>query len=124
MLLHYIILILFLFLLISHFSKFILPTYTIEGMTDSSVSGQPQYINPQLENDPIYLAKINAANITYLKSQIDVISTLKQQVTDISGVVHTNSENIKQFGKEMTSRMNSMNNQITDKSQPSTSSNK
>ena len=124
MLLHYIILILFLFLLISHFSKFILPTYTIEGMTDSSVSGQPQYINPQLENDPIYLAKINAANITYLKSQIDVISTLKQQVTDISGVVHTNSENIKQFGKEMTSRMSSMNNQITDKSQPSTSSNK
>lgn len=111
MILNYIILLLFIYLLVSHFSYLFYRTNIIEGIDETIMTEQPQYTDPNLEKDPIYLARINAANITYLKSHIDVISTLKQQVADISGVVHTNSENIKKFGNQMTKNISNMRNQ-------------
>lgn len=110
MVLNYIILLLFIYLLVSHFNDLLYNTQIIEGIDEAINTGQ--YIDPNLEKDPLYLARINAANITYLKSHIDIISDLKQQVADISGVVHTNSENIKKFGKQMTQNINDMHNQV------------
>jgi hypothetical protein len=53
-----------------------------------------QYQDPDLESDPLYLATVNAANITYLKSQIDNIQTLKEQIYDMSGQVQINASAI------------------------------
>lgn len=103
MILYYIILIFFAYLFISHF------TSIKEGFDEETPT---QFTTPNLNDDPMVLAKTNAANINYLKTQIDSISDLKQQIVDISGVVHTNSINIKQFGKEMSDQMINMSGQV------------
>jgi len=109
MILHNVIIILFVLLIVCHLYKVLNPVSIIEGAT--SYTGT--YTNPNLDNDPTYLARINAANITYLKEQIDSIGNLRQQIVDVSGVVHTNSDNIKEFGKQMSNNLNMMKHQIT-----------
>ena len=67
-------------------------TTIIEGATGSQdTTTQPQYKDPGLQNDPLYLATINASNITFLKSQIDGITQLRQQMDLINEKVENNS---------------------------------
>jgi len=105
MILHNVIIILFVLLIVCHLYKVLKPVSIIEGVAT--------YTDPNLDNDPTYLARINAANITYLKEQIDTIGSLRQQIVDISGVVHTNSDNITAFGQQMNNQLNTMKQQIT-----------
>ena len=64
----------------------------IEGATGSQdTTSQPQYKDPNLQNDPLYLATINASNITFLKSQIDGITQLRQQMDLLNEKVENNS---------------------------------
>jgi len=60
-----------------------------EGLTNKTNTYQGY---DDLENkDPLFLAIKNAANISYLKSQLDEINGLKQQIYDMSNniIIHT-----------------------------------
>lgn len=52
-------------------------------------TGEYQELN--LNNDPLYIAKVNAANIEYLKEQIDTITDLKRQLDEMREQVDSNS---------------------------------
>lgn len=93
MILYYTILGFFIYLLISHFIGI------KEGIDETT---QSQFAPPDLNSDPAVLSKMNAANINYLKTQID----------EVTRIVNENSVNIKQFGKEMTDRMIDMSGQV------------
>lgn len=58
-----------------------------------------------LKNDPSHgsmmLAIKNAANIAALRSQLNTLSNLKNQVTDISGLVQTHSKALVNIGNEV-----------------------
>ena len=61
-------------------------TKVIEGATGSQ--DKPKYQDPNLNQDPLYLATINASNITFLKSQIDDITKLRQQMNLLLSLIH------------------------------------
>ena len=56
---------------------------------------------PGLENDPLYLAKTNAANISYLKDKVDDLIKLKQQIDDINSRVNYNEIGIKNISNQL-----------------------
>lgn len=56
----------------------------IEGATG-------EYEDPDLNEDPLYLAKINAANIAYLKGQLDTITDMKTDLDAMNEQVESNS---------------------------------
>ena len=94
MILHIIILIFFTLLIIIHLLNL---SPIIEGAEfDTS-----KYTDNNLGNDPLYLARLNAANITYLKGRIDDVSKLRQEVQDLSGSVHANAIGITEMNKHL-----------------------
>jgi hypothetical protein len=59
----------------------------VEGMENKSGSTSTTSSNTQYQSypeDPLILAKQNAANIDFLKSRVDETMNLKQAITDIS----------------------------------------
>ena len=64
---------LLLFLLLFIISRHIIYHYfkNIEPLTSQNITSQNSYTNPNLNNDPLYLAKVNAANNTYLNNQVE-----------------------------------------------------
>ena len=66
MILEIIVLIFFLTLILLH----LLQDNIIEGATGSVTA--KKYQDPGLSKDPLYLATVNAANISYLKDQMDI----------------------------------------------------
>lgn len=97
-------------ILIGHFLPNLSQFRIVEGMTSGSGSGSGYqgYENEQ-QNDPMFLATKNAANISVLKSQIDEITELKKLVEDISGQVALNSYNIKQIVDASSKQANAIN---------------
>lgn len=95
-------------ILIGHFLPNLSQFRIVEGMTSGSGSGYQGYENEQ-QNDPMFLATKNAANISVLKSQIDEIVELKKLVEDISGQVALNSYNIKQIVEASSKQANAIN---------------
>jgi hypothetical protein len=86
-------------------------TSYVEGATTmaeeaNKATSSPQYTNTGLDNDPLYLAKTNAANIAYLKSKVDELLALKQQVSDLSGVVQQNSTGITNISQQLSNTAN------------------
>jgi hypothetical protein len=68
-----------------------------------SASARPSvYTDPGLNNDPLYLAKLNAANISYLKDQVDSLNGLKEQVATLSSQTESNSVAVRGIGDQMT----------------------
>ena len=63
-----------------------------EGMANSQPSSQ--YTDPGLSKDPIYLAKVNASNITYLKQRIDELLGLNGKMQTLETQVDSNSKKI------------------------------
>ena len=61
----------------------------------------PVYKDPGLGKDPNYLAITNAANIAFLKSQIDGLSDIKQKIKELEAKVEQNSAGITQVGQSL-----------------------
>ena len=75
----------------------------IENFTDASENKESAtYTDPGLNKDPLYLAKLNAANIHYLKEQVDSLSELKQQVNTLKAQVENNTAGINGIGEQLT----------------------
>lgn len=91
-------------ILLGHFLPNLSQFKVVEGMT----SGYQGYEGEQ-QNDPMFLATKNAANISVLKSEIDGIAELKKLVEDISGQVALNSYNIKQIVEASSKQANAIN---------------
>jgi hypothetical protein len=90
--LEYIISLFFIILILFSIIKYFTKSSIIEGIT-----GEYQ----EYSDDPIILAKINAANIDVLKKKIDDISNLVKQT-------NTNTNNIDKNTQSLTSLLNSM----------------
>ena len=80
----------------------------MENMTNNDGVGQMQqsgetllYKDPGLGKDPNYLAITNAANIAFLKSQIDGLSDIKQKIKELEAKVEQNSAGITQVGQSL-----------------------
>lgn len=78
----------------------------IENLDDTDTNTEDKYQDyDNLKNDPSHgpmmLAIKNAANIAALRSQLNTLSNLKSEVTDISGLVQTHSKAIINIGKEI-----------------------
>jgi hypothetical protein len=89
-------LILFLFFLI--FSHCLTFGNLIEGATGSI---EKEYIDPGLQQDTLYLSKINAANISYLKERIDELGNLRTKVAELDTTVQSNSAAIQGLNTAM-----------------------
>jgi len=78
----------------------------VEGATGSTTS--TTYTDPGLSSDPLYLATLNAANISYLKGQIDDLISMKSSFQSLSDQVDSNSTNIQALNQAVQSTQDSV----------------
>lgn len=62
-----------------------------------------KYTDTGLGNDPLFLAKTNAANIAYMKSKVDELLHLKEKVADIDNIVKQNTDGITNISQQLSS---------------------
>jgi len=62
-----------------------------------------KYTDTGLGNDPLFLAKTNAANIAYMKSKVDELLHLKEKVADIDNTVKQNTNGITNISQQLSS---------------------
>lgn len=74
----------------------------IENLDNNDTYKKPENLN----NDPIYLSKVNAADITYLKKQIDTLSDLNTKMSELNRKVNTNTSAIQSLNKSLASTAN------------------
>lgn len=60
-----------------------------------------EYQELELQDDPLYIAKVNAANIAYLKEQIDTITDIKRDVNEMKQQVDSNSYAVQSLNTSM-----------------------
>lgn len=82
----------FTFLILLSFLDFINPSFK-EGARGSC----------NLDKDPTYLAKLNAANIKAMKNEIEDSKKLKEDIKILSGIVENNAKSIKSMSDELKS---------------------
>ena len=77
--------------------------------TDAALPTLQQYQPPPstVTNDPMYMATLNASNISYLKEKVDNVLNLKQQVMDISGQVATITTTVNNLSTQLSSNVSS-----------------
>ena len=85
-------------------------TNSTDNSTDNSTyneasSESSSYTDPGLNKNPLYMATLNAANISYLKQQVDKLSGLKQQVNTLNSQVQTNTSGISALGQQLSTAM-------------------
>jgi hypothetical protein len=88
---------------------------TIEGLDTTAAvpNSAVTYTEPPGQTDPAYIARVNSSNISFLKSQIDGIQILKQQMLETNNNVKKNTADIselqtglKELGKSMGTGLN------------------
>ena len=96
----------FIMILLIILYMYIVRDCSCEGMTNKENQGDmgeepnnqdrpsPEYNDSGLQNDPIYLSKINAANITTLKEDVKEIESIKQMLNDLNSKVDDNTSEI------------------------------
>lgn len=72
-----------------------------ENLENQDNGNNNNYIQPNLQNDPLYLTKVNSADITYLKKQIDSLSELNIQMAKLNKEVQTNSAAIQSLNQSI-----------------------
>ena len=91
----------------------------VEGAVGSQNTTAPadgdKYQDPGLSKDPLYLAKVNASNITFLKSRIDSLAGLRNDFLDLKHAVDNNSAQIASLTEGMKQQTKDF--QPSDKSQ-------
>ena len=80
----------FSFLILVSLHDFINPSFK-EGATGTC----------ELDKDPTYLAKVNAANIKAMKDEIGESKKLKEDIKILSEIVEKNAKSIKAMGDEI-----------------------
>ena len=70
-----------------------------EGLENNN-KAKAIYTDPGLSENPLYLSTLNAANISYLKEQVDELSSLKQKVKTLETQVETNTTGITALGEQ------------------------
>ena len=73
----------------------------IEGAVGSNTKQEKKYTNPELSEDPLYLATINAANIEYLRSRIERLGQLQVQFADVKTRVDTNTSALQSLSQSL-----------------------
>ena len=63
------------------------------------MESKTEYQGYNEENDPLILAKKNAANISYMKEKVDELSELNKLVQDISKKADLNEEKVNELVK-------------------------
>lgn len=72
-----------------------------ENLENQDNGNNNNYIQPKLQNDPLYLTKVNSADITYLKKQMDSLSELNIQIAKLNKEVKTNSAAIQSLNQSI-----------------------
>jgi len=67
-----------------------------------------KYTDTGLGNDPLFLAKTNAANIAYMKSKVDELLHLKEKVADIDNTVKQNTDGITNISQQLSNSANQL----------------
>ena len=68
-----------------------------EGITSNINSNKYQNYDELENKDPTFLAIKNAANISYIKTQLDELKGIKQEIFDLSNNVYNNEKQIDQI---------------------------
>jgi hypothetical protein len=90
-----------------------------EGLENiNSTSKRKAYTDPGLNDNPLYLATLNAANISYLKDQVDELTGLKQTVIALETNVADNSKGIAALGEQFSSTAQELTGRDTDSTEP------
>jgi hypothetical protein len=89
-----------------------------EGLENTNSSSKKTYTDPGLNDNPLYLATLNAANISYLKDQVDELSGLKQQVTALESKVDMNTKGISALGEQFSKTAQELTGRDPDSTEP------
>ena len=80
---------------------------TTTSVTTTTLSTTPPLEPLPTNQDPLQLATTNSNNISTLKSQVDTLIGLKQQVTDISGQVLSLTTTVNGLSTQLSSNVSS-----------------
>jgi len=91
-------------LILRHSLNHLFKNKIVEGATGHINTA---YIDPNLSKDPLYLAKTNAANISYLKGQLERINNLSLDINDMKKDVTTNTKTLTSLSQKLVDQGNS-----------------
>ncbi len=91
----------------------------LENMNETTgIDKKKTYTDPELNDNPLYLATVNAANISYLKEQVDELSGLKQKITSLEFKVDENSKGITALGEQFSKSAQELTGRDPDSKEP------
>lgn len=102
----YLLIAIMMFLLINHYIVDGKQSRIIEGLQTTKSDNYQEY-NEQ--NDPLILAKKNAANISYMKDKVDKIDGLNRMIKDLEEKVANNTKNFNDMIEATEQKTNAIN---------------